>query len=65
MHLAYSAFRNSSKQQVSKQRGVSGQETKHCYEGYLTACKKHRQTIADIQQYMPGWEPPFPVGALQ
>jgi len=65
MYIAHSALRNLHKQQNSKQCGGFIRETKHRYNGYLAACKKHSQTIADIQRYMPGWEPHFSVGAWQ
>lgn len=53
MHLAYSAFRLTSKAPKRKQPSAR-------YRGYIAACEKHRQTIAEIQQYLPGWQPCLP-----
>lgn len=54
MHLAYSALRNTDKKRPNK-------KAKARYSGYLAACKKHQQMIAEIQAYLPGWQPPFSV----
>ena len=55
MHIAYSAKRNIKKIPVNHNCNLSDR-----YCGYLAACRKHRQTIAAIQEYLPGWEPPSP-----
>jgi len=65
MHLVYSAYRNINKPLIPKSDPALGHEAAQRYDGYLAACKKHRQTIAAIQQYLPNWKPPFPVGASQ
>jgi hypothetical protein len=49
MQLVYSALRHSGKKQNSRASAR--------YRGYLAACQKHRETIAAIQQYLPGWQP--------
>ena len=49
MHLAYSALSLPEKSNRYKAR----------YAGYRAACNKHRDTIAAIQKYMPGWQPGF------
>lgn len=49
MHLAYSALRQPNRPSTQTQR----------LEGYQAACLKHRDTIAAIQQYIPGWQPPL------
>lgn len=55
MHLAYSALRNTGKRPANK-KAVDR------YKGYLAACQKHQQTIAAIQEYLPGWQPSFSIG---
>lgn len=49
MHLAYSALRKTSKPSPQTER----------LDGYAAACHKHRDTIAAIRQYIPGWMPPL------
>ncbi|WP_146166570.1 hypothetical protein ABZR88_03335 [Mucilaginibacter yixingensis] len=48
MYIAYSAL---SQTQSSPQT--------ERLDGYTVACLKHRDTIAAIQQYIPGWMPPL------
>jgi hypothetical protein len=55
MHLAYSALRSTAKQPVNKK--ISAR-----YKGYQAACQKHKDTIAAIQEYLPGWQPSFSIG---
>jgi len=66
MHLVYSAYRNINKPLIPKSDPALGKEAAQRNLGYLAACKKHRQTIAAIQQYLPGWrpKPPSPIGEL-
>jgi hypothetical protein len=52
MHLAYSALRSTGKRTANRKATSR-------YRGYQAACDKHKQTIAAIQQFMPGWQPPF------
>ncbi|MES2275493.1 MAG: hypothetical protein V4592_05695 [Bacteroidota bacterium] len=58
MHIAYSALRTTGKRPANK-------KTTARYRGYLAACQKHSSTIADIQQYLPGWQPPFSLSNTQ
>lgn len=50
MHLAYSALRTTGKRPGNNRAAAR-------YRGYRAACEKHRETIARIQQYLPGWQP--------
>jgi hypothetical protein len=56
MQLVYSALRNSDKHNYRASAR---------YRGYLAACEKHRETIAQIRQYLPDWEPEFYAGNNQ
>ena len=57
MHLIYSALRPL--QQNAMQTTENPTELALRYRAYLSACDKHRNTIADIQKYLPGWMPKF------
>ena len=50
MHLAYSALRTTGKRPGNNRATAR-------YRGYRAACEKHRETIAQIQQYLPDWQP--------
>jgi hypothetical protein len=54
MHIAYSAFRVSAKKSACSNHHLA------LYQGYLAACEKHQETIAAIQEYLPGWRPALP-----
>jgi len=48
MYIAYSAINK------------PGAKTSARLRGYQAACQKHKETIAAIRQYLPGWEPSPP-----
>ncbi|GAB3936938.1 hypothetical protein [Mucilaginibacter myungsuensis] len=52
MHIAYSAIRNN--------RNAKQSPALARYQGYLSACQKHEQTIAEIRKYMPEFTPQHP-----
>lgn len=56
MYIAYSALRTKIK---TGKPSLRNQQLNERYEGYQTACAKYRAEIAAIQQYLPGWLPPF------
>ncbi len=56
MYIAYSAFKSS----TDDHRFTTDDPlTQARYRGYQQACKKHRDSIAQIQKYLPGWFPKF------
>ncbi|WP_295772842.1 hypothetical protein [uncultured Mucilaginibacter sp.] len=60
MHIAYSLFKNlngSSKRNTTENE--IDEVLKLRYKAYKAACIKHRQEIAAIQKYLPGWQPDF------
>jgi hypothetical protein len=57
MHLIHSAL--GPLQQNVAQTNQDPTELQVRYRAYLEACDKHRDTIADIQKYLPGWMPKF------
>ncbi|MES2266509.1 MAG: hypothetical protein V4520_07100 [Bacteroidota bacterium] len=61
MHIAYSALRTKPKNGKPK---FNDKQLTERYRGYQTACNKYRAEIAAIQQYMPGWMPPFELKAF-
>jgi hypothetical protein len=56
MYIAYSALRETEKLSPNQS---SDQQIQQRYQAYLVACAKHRRYINEIQQYHPGWMPPF------
>ena len=61
MHIAFSAF-----QQPPKGNNIQNapgtlieHEVLQRFEGYRIACEKHKDEIAAIQKYIPGWQPAF------
>ncbi|MEB0249928.1 MULTISPECIES: hypothetical protein [unclassified Mucilaginibacter] len=56
MHIAYYALRTKQKNGKAE---LNNQHLAERYQAYQTACNKYRAEIAAIQQYMPGWMPPF------
>ncbi|MFD0765215.1 hypothetical protein ACFQZI_10165 [Mucilaginibacter lutimaris] len=56
MYIAHSALRTNNK---TKKPLLKNNELAERYLGYQTACNKYRAEIAAIQQYIPGWLPPF------
>ncbi|MET3980908.1 hypothetical protein ABIB62_004045 [Mucilaginibacter sp. UYP25] len=56
MHIAYCALRTKKKNGTTT---LINDELTQRYQGYQTACNKYRAEIAAIQQYIPGWVPPF------
>ncbi|RWY51178.1 hypothetical protein [Mucilaginibacter gilvus] len=56
MHLAHSALRTTIKKGKPE---LKNEELQQRMEAYQTACNKHRQEIAAIHRYLPGWMPAF------
>jgi hypothetical protein len=56
MYIAHSALRT---KQKNGKPPLINTELSQRYEAYLAACNKHRNQIAAIQKYIPGWVPPF------
>jgi hypothetical protein len=62
MHVAYSSLRHPSKSGHSNPTGKHlkiNHVKKLRYKGYMAACHKYQQEIADIQKYIPDWAPTF------
>ncbi len=63
MHLAYSAFHQTSGSHQSAESSTEGRteasEPLLRYQAYQAACQKLSQEIIAIQKYMPGWMPAF------
>jgi hypothetical protein len=57
MYIAYSALQPM--QQPNNTPEKPGNELLLRYQAYQTTCSKYRREIADIQKYMPGWQPKF------
>jgi hypothetical protein len=54
MHLIYSALRDQTKNPNQPKTELTLR-----YYAYLEACKKHKDTIAEIQKHFPSWTPRF------
>lgn len=56
MHIAYNAL-NSRNKVNAKQ--TDNDQLLQRLEAYHAVCKKHSDTLAAIQKYLPGWMPAF------
>jgi len=60
MYIAHSALRNLNPRRKTKNRpALAADQTQNRYQAYQTICHKYRREIADIQKYIPGWQPKF------
>jgi len=60
MYIAYSALHdlNTQNEQNNQNQTAANQPQKR-NQAYRTICSKYRREIADIQKYIPGWQPKF------
>ncbi|MEO7216258.1 hypothetical protein [Mucilaginibacter sp.] len=56
MYLVHSALRTTIKNGKAE---LKNKELQQRLEAYQTVCNKHREEIAAIQRYLPGWMPTF------
>ena len=54
MHLIYSALRDQTETPNQPETELTLR-----HNAYLDACKKHKDTIAEIQKHFPNWTPRF------
>ena len=64
MYIAYSVLRGQSATaapyaETTQTEGLNPEQQIR-YEAYQDICNKYRREIADIQKYMPGWQPSPP-----
>jgi len=60
MYIAYSALQTITQQSENKTTDHNlHNELILRYQAYQTICSKYNQEIADIQKYLPGWQPAF------
>jgi hypothetical protein len=63
MYIAYSALRQQptavAQLTETSQTESLNPELQLRYEAYQNVCNKYRREIADIQKFLPGWQPEF------
>ncbi|MVN89599.1 hypothetical protein [Mucilaginibacter aquatilis] len=60
MHIAYSSLTNfHTHSKRNRTRNEIDKVLKLRHKAYEAACIKHREEIAAIQKYLPGWQPAF------
>jgi hypothetical protein len=60
MYIAYSALRDLNPQnEQNNQNQTAANQPQNRNQAYQTICSKYRREIADIQKYIPGWQPKF------
>jgi len=61
MYIAYSALQNQIPQpETNNQTPLTADQLQTRHQAYQTICSKYRREIADIQKYIPGWQPSPP-----
>jgi hypothetical protein len=60
MHIAYSALQNKTPHKAANPAPAIRQHSIRL-EAYQATCSKYSKEIADIQKYIPGWAPAYPV----
>jgi hypothetical protein len=60
MHLAYSALQDNSRK-TSQNKTINDHHLSIRFKAYQSACNKYSKEIAEIQKYIPGWAPAYPV----
>jgi hypothetical protein len=58
MYIAYSALREPNPQNEQNNQTLTDQPQNR-NQAYRAICNKYRREIADIQKYIPGWQPKF------
>jgi hypothetical protein len=60
MYIAYSALRDPNPQnEQNNQNQTAANQPQNRNQAYQNICTKYSREIADIQKYLPGWQPKF------
>lgn len=64
MYIAHSALKPApiaigASRKTKNRPALAAEQPQNRYQAYQTICQKYRREIADIQKYIPGWQPRF------